>query len=157
MSDQDKFERVLAALHEAMLDDTLWPATSALIDDACGMVGNALLIRHGSQDDSPVSLVGFYYRGERRENWEREYMDLYYPINEAIPRFRQLPDNSVVPTSELYTAQELKTSPTYNEAFLSDGVENGQKRIKIHGHRAPPLVRFGERSPALIRSLSRPS
>ena len=125
MSDQDKFERVLAALHEAMLDDTLWPATSALIDDACGMVGNSLLIREGSQDDSPVFLVGFYYRGERYENWEREYMDLYYPINEGIPRFRQLPDNSVVPTSELYTAQELKTSPTYNEAFLKGQFQKG--------------------------------
>ena len=41
-SQDDKFERVLASLHEAMLDDALWRATSALIDDACGLKGSAL-------------------------------------------------------------------------------------------------------------------
>ena len=35
MSDQDAFERILGSLHEAMLDDSHWPATSALIDEAC--------------------------------------------------------------------------------------------------------------------------
>ena len=79
MSDQDAFERILAALHDAMLDDSHWPATSALIDEACGTVGNALMVRAGSQDDSPVSYVGLYYRGERREDWEREYLEIYHP------------------------------------------------------------------------------
>ena len=40
MSDQDAFERILASLYDAMLDDAEWPATSALIDEACGTVGN---------------------------------------------------------------------------------------------------------------------
>ena len=52
-------------------------------------------------------------------------MDLYHPINEGVLRFRQLPDNSVVPTPALYTSQELKTSPTYNEAFLRGNSQNG--------------------------------
>ncbi len=118
MSDQDALERILASLYDAMLDDTLWPATSALIDEACGTVGNALMVRAGSQDDSPVSYVGLYYRGERREDWEREYLEIYHPINEGVARFRQLPDSRVVHTRDLYTPQELKTSPTYNDAFL---------------------------------------
>ena len=33
MGDQDAFERILASLHDAMLDDTRWPGTSALIDE----------------------------------------------------------------------------------------------------------------------------
>ena len=103
MSDQDAFERILAALHDAMLDDSHWPATSALIDEACGTVGNALMVRAGSQDDSPVSYVGLYYRGERREDWEREYLEIYHPINEGVARFRQLPDSRVVHTRDLYT------------------------------------------------------
>ena len=41
MSDQDMFERILVSLHDAMLDASLWPATSALIDESCGTVGNA--------------------------------------------------------------------------------------------------------------------
>ena len=32
MSDQDAFERILASLYDAMLDDTRWPGASALID-----------------------------------------------------------------------------------------------------------------------------
>ena len=42
MSDQDTFERILASLYDAMLNDAHWPATSALIDEACGLQGNAL-------------------------------------------------------------------------------------------------------------------
>ena len=125
MSDQEAFEQVLAALHEAMLDDAKWPATSALLDEACGTVGNGLIIREGSQADSRVTYVGLYYRGERREDWERVYMDVYHPVNEGVPRFRQLPDNSVVHTPELYTAAELKTSATYNESFLGGSAQHG--------------------------------
>ena len=40
MSEQNAFERILASLYDAMLDDTRWPATSALIDEACGLTGN---------------------------------------------------------------------------------------------------------------------
>ena len=42
VSRQDAFDRIIASLHEAMLDDTKWRETSALIDDACGLVGNHL-------------------------------------------------------------------------------------------------------------------
>ena len=118
MSEQDTFERLLESLHAAMLDETLWPATATLLDVACGTVGNSLIVREGAQADSRVSFVGLYYRGERREDWEREYLEVYHPINEGVARFRQLPDNSVVHTPELYTAAELQTSPTYNESFL---------------------------------------
>ena len=117
MSDQDAFERILAALHDAMLDDSRWPATSALIDEACGIQGNALMIREGPKDDVRVFYVGLYYRGERRKDWEREYLEVYHPINEGVPRFRHLPDSRVVHITDLYTEQELRTSPTYNEAF----------------------------------------
>ena len=125
MSEQEAFERVLASLHEAMLDETRWPATSVLIDAACGTVGNSLIVRDGSQDKSRVFFVGLYYRGERRAEWERNYLAVYHPINEGVPRFRQLPDSRVVPTAALYTPAELKTSPTYNEAFLAAQCQNG--------------------------------
>ena len=35
MSGHDAFERILASLHEAMLDDVHWPTTTVLIDEAC--------------------------------------------------------------------------------------------------------------------------
>ena len=51
MGDQDPFERILASLHDAMLDDTRWPGTSALIDEACDLTGNDLIVSEGPNDD----------------------------------------------------------------------------------------------------------
>ena len=33
MSQQDQFDRIVSALHEAALDDTVWPSASTLIAD----------------------------------------------------------------------------------------------------------------------------
>ena len=117
MSDQDAFDRILAALHAATLDTAQWPATSALLDEACGMQGNALLVSEGPPDAIRVLFFGLYYRGQRREDWEREYLDIYHPLDERMPRARRLPDSHLVHVTELYTAEELQTSPTYNEAL----------------------------------------
>ena len=115
MSDQDTFERILASLYEAMLDDVHWPAVSALIDEACGLAGNALMVGEGPKDDIRALFVGIYFRGQRHEDLEREYLQVYHPIDERVPRHRQLPDSRLVHVTELYTAEELKTSPAYNE------------------------------------------
>ena len=37
-------------------------------------------------------FVGLYYRGQRREDLERKYLEGYHPIDERVPRLRQLPD-----------------------------------------------------------------
>ena len=124
MSKRDAFERILALLYEAMLDDTHWPATSALIDDACDLTGNALLVGgEGPKDD--VRFVGLYYRGYRSADLEREYLEVYHPINEAIPRLLQLPEGHLVHLKDLYTPEELKTSRTYNEAYVRGKYQNG--------------------------------
>ena len=132
MSAQDAFERILASLYEAMLDDTLWPATSALIDEACGIQGNGIMVGAGPKDDVRALFVGLYYRGERREDWERAYLEVYHPIDESVPRFRQLPDSRVVHVTDLYTAEELKTSLTYNEALHLGSAQNSL-RVRLDG------------------------
>lgn len=110
-------ERILASLHDAMLDDTHWPAASALIDEACGLTGNSLMVGEGPKEDVRVNFVGLYYRGQRREDLEREYLEIYHPIDERVPRVRQLPECRLVHTKDLYTDEEKKTSPVYNEIF----------------------------------------
>ena len=117
MSGQDAFERILAALYDAMLDDRHWPATSALIDEACGITGHVLLVGEGPPDDIRPLFVGLYWRGSAGKIFEREYLEVYHPINEAIPRQLQLPDGHLVALKDLYTAEELKTSRTYNEPY----------------------------------------
>ena len=125
MSEQDAFDRVLAAVHAATLDETRWPATSALIDEACGVVGNDLMVGEGLKDDVRAYFVGVYCRGQRREDLERLYLQDYHPTDERVPRFRQLPDSRLAHVTELYTAEELKTSPTYNEALVRSGRQDG--------------------------------
>ena len=75
MSEHDVFDRVLAAVHAATLDETRWPATSALIDEACGLTGNGLMVGEGPKNDVRALFVGLYARGQRREDLEREYLD----------------------------------------------------------------------------------
>ena len=125
MNNQDAFARILASLYDAMLDDTHWPATSALIDEACGGLGNALLVGEGPKNDIRVLFVGLYYRGQRRAALEREYLESYHPIDELVPRFRKLPESHLMRIEDLYTAEELKTSLTYNEILLRGKYQNG--------------------------------
>ena len=91
LSRQGARERILSSLYDAMLDDARWPATSALIDDAVGLTGNGLAVVDGPKDDMRVGFVGLYYRGRRREDLEREYLELYHPTDERIPRLRRRP------------------------------------------------------------------
>ena len=125
VSAQDAFERILVSLYDAMLDDTHWPATSALIDEACGITGNTLLVGEGPKDDVRARFIGAYYRGQRREDLEREYLEVYHPIDERVPRVRQLPDSRLVSLASLYTAEELKTSPAYNEILPRGHYQDG--------------------------------
>ena len=124
MNDEDAYQRILASLSDAMLDDSHWPATSALIDEACGITGNAVLVGEGPKEDMRVLTVGFYSRGQRHEELEREYLEVYHPIDERVPRVRRLPDSRLVHVTDLYTAEELKTSPTYNEIMLRGQHQN---------------------------------
>ncbi len=124
MSDQDAFKHIMASLYDAMLDDARWPVASALIDEACGLTGNSLMVGEGPKDDVRVLFVGGYHRGQRREDLEQEYLENYHPADERVPRFRQLLDSRLVHVRDLYTAEELKTSPTYNEMLLWVGQQN---------------------------------
>ena len=125
MSDQDAFERVLASLYDAMLDDTEWPAVSGLIDEVCGASGNGMIVEEAPENDFHAHFVGLYYRGERRTDLEREYFEVYRPLDEQVPRHRRLPEGRLVRVRDLYTAEELKTSPAYNEAMLRGRLQDG--------------------------------
>ncbi len=59
MGDRTMSDRVLATLHGAVFDDTLWPACSALIDEVCQIKGNMLSIARGqSQDEAALNAIG---------------------------------------------------------------------------------------------------
>ena len=124
MTTLDALDRILRSLHQAMLDDAHWPATSALIDEVCGLWGNGLVV--GPEDDEPQVYFAMYLsRGERLQDLEREYFEVYHDRDEALPRLRALPDGQLVHVPTLYTEEEKKTSPAYNEMLRRLRSQNG--------------------------------
>ena len=125
MDSQDRLARVLAALHDATLDGALWPRASALIDDACGATGNAIVVSEGFGESARVHFRAGYYRGVRNEELEEDYFRNYHHRDERVPRLWGLPDGRLVQVSDLYTEEEKKASPAYNEALARGGYRNG--------------------------------
>ena len=141
MSDRDSFQRILDALYDAMLDDARWPGVSGLIDEACGLTGNGMLVREAPMDSGRLLLVGTYSRGQRLMDEERDYLENYLPTDERAPRVRRLPDSRLMHTRDLYTPAELKTSPTYNEMLLRIGARNGLN-VRLDGPDGSSIVWF---------------
>ena len=115
-----------------MLDGAHWPRTSALIEEACGTKGSVLLVGEGPEEDVRAHVVGFYYGGERREKLEREYLETYHSMDEAVARFRQQPYGRLVRSVDLYTEEELKTSLTFNE-FSRRAKSQGGLGVRLDG------------------------
>ena len=59
---QEAFNRIIASLHDAALGDSHWRAASALIDNACELVGSHLCIL----DRGTMLFDQMFSRGERR-------------------------------------------------------------------------------------------
>ena len=125
LSPQDRFNRVLASLDDATLDDSKWPVAAGHIDDACDVDGSAIVLGEGSlSDEVTIFFARLCKRGERRTDLEREYFDIFYPIDERIPRLRVLPEGKVIHNVDLYTKNEKNNSRAYNEFMLPNGIQN---------------------------------
>ena len=137
---RNTFDRIVALLHEAALDDARWPAASALIDEACRASGNTLVFGDARPyEDVRIFFAWFYYRGRRHRGLEREYFDVYYPLDERVPRLRRLPDSRLVHVTELYTDEELKTSPVYNVALRGGHAQNSLN-VRLDGPNGSGIV-----------------
>ena len=132
MDQHDIFERIIASLHEAMLDDTLWVPTSALIDEILGTKGNHLVFSLPADSDVAFLFMRFCYRGEHRTDREDEYLRVYYPEDEHLPRLRQLPDSKIVHVIDTFSEEGLEQSPTYNEMMPRFEFQNGVN-VRLNG------------------------
>ena len=142
MSQQEAFERILAALHEAALDDARWDTASKLIDEACGIKGNCVVVG----DELPDLGVGIFfswlcYRGERNTELAREYFSTYHHLDERFPRLRRLPDSQLVRVADLYSEPERKTSPVYNDVLVRSESRNGLS-VRLDGPEGSCIVWF---------------
>ena len=125
MSLDDAFERCLELLYQAALDDTRWPAATSLIEEAVGYGGSTLAVGERIGDDARIVFARFLEHGESRDDLGREYLEVYHAQDEAVPRIRRLPHGRLVHTPDLYTEDERKRSPTYNEFFARTGTQKG--------------------------------
>ena len=125
MNPDNAFERCLELLYEAALDDARWPAATRLIEEAAGFRKNALMVGEGFGDDARLYFARFLELGDSREDLGREYMEVYYAHDEKVPRVRRLPHGRLVHTLDLYTEDERKTSPAYNESLPRSGSQDG--------------------------------
>ena len=107
-----------------MLDDAYWPATSALLDDACGVMGSGLVVGERSGGEDRIYFARLFYRGENGLDLHRQYFDRYYPHDAGMRRLMGLPEGQLVHLPDLYTEDELKTSPVYNEGWRLLGAQN---------------------------------
>ena len=140
MSEQDAFDRTSALLHEAMLDDAHWLPTAALIDDACGTKGNMLTFAEGNaQDDVEIFHVRFCSHGEQNRELERENFTKDLSIHGIITLIGNFPDNELAYIPDLYTDQERRTSPEYNEVLPVGGCQNGLN-VRLEGPRGSRIV-----------------
>ena len=115
MSEADRFDRIVDSLHAAALDHARWPRAAALIDETLGTHGSTLASGDGEFDeDYRIFFMWTFLHGERRQDLERLWFENYHAVDEAIPRVRRLPFNQTFHITDLYTAEELKTSAAYN-------------------------------------------
>ena len=88
---------------------------------------------------SGCSSSGSTTAGSAASIWSVSTLELYHPIDERVPRVRQLPDGQLVPIKDLYTAEELKTSRAYNEALLRGKYQQGLN-VRLNGPDPPTPV-----------------
>ena len=140
MSEREAFDRILASLHEAALGRAHWSTATALIDEALGVHGSSMAFGDGSSDeDIRIYFSWYFFRGQRHRDLEREYYEVYYPLDERVRRMRQLPDSQLVHTTDLLTEEELKTSATYNELLVRAHTRNGI-HVRLDGPNGSRIV-----------------
>ena len=129
MNPRDAFDRILASLYEAALDDAHWPAAFALIDEACGIEGSALTVGEGTGDGDRIYFARYLRRGENQEDLARQYMGVHYPDDVGMRRLLGLTEGRPVHLPDLWTEDERRTSAVYNEGWSRLGARNG---LNVH-------------------------
>ena len=125
MNQREQFERCLDSLREAALDKGRWPAASARIDEACGTKGSSLVVGERSGGENRIHFARLLYRGECRDDLAREYFDVHYAGDTGMRRLMERPEGRLVHLPDLWTEEERKTSPVYNEGYRRLRARNG--------------------------------
>ena len=133
MNARGPFERIVASLHKAALDDAHWPATARLISEISRTKGSALVHGEGpTRAEAEFSFVHFCVDGQHRPDLERRYFCEYWPQDDCGGRIASLPHGQLMPTADLLSDREKKTSIAYNEVWYDIQMQNGLS-VRLNG------------------------
>ena len=117
MSEREAFERILDSLHEAALDRARWSSASALIDEALGAHGSSMVFGDGDcAEDIRIYFAWSFFRGRRLRELQREYFEVYYPLDERVPRLRHLPDGQLFHITDVFPQSSRNPAKTTAES-----------------------------------------
>ena len=115
MSQQNLFERCVASLHRAALDDAHWLSAASVVNETVGTRGHGLVLGKGT---SPTEREMVFWRlcfgGQRREDWERTNVRDYWYRDECLPPVLRLPDG--IRRSALETTLFVHVQPVRAES-----------------------------------------
>ena len=118
-------DSLLAALHEAAIDETRWPRASALIDDAFGARGNGLILGRAFEEGMDVFSARFYSGGRRRTYLERVFLDLCASAGRGLPGLEPPPADRVAPVPELLARKCAKPCRASDDGLARLGMQDG--------------------------------
>ena len=125
MSAADILERNLELVYDAALDDDRWPAASALVEEAVGTDRHAIVVGEWMGEDHRVHFVRCLRQGNSLLAPMRAYLEDLHLEDPLAPRIKQLPHGKLARIADLYSEDERKTSPAYNEGLRKLGACNG--------------------------------
>lgn len=125
MATQDRIDDIIGLLREAELDESVWSAASALIDDVCGLRGNDLLLAGiGPRGGVEVALRWLRLRGEPAPELARDYADNYAAIDERGLAIAREAPGALTHTEALLPRDVRRSSAMYNEYLVPNSGEN---------------------------------
>ena len=131
---------ILASLHEAALERDGWTSAACLINDVVGTRGNCLAFGEGRPwSGETISFVRICAGGERRRDRERKYFESYYHQDERVPLLGLLPPGQLLYNDDVYSEEEKKHSPVYNE-LLRDFEAREGLQMRLGGPECPEIV-----------------
>ena len=121
---QSQYEELVSLLYEAALDVAVWPRVAASLHSATDLRGSHLAVVGDAPVDPHMIFSRFYCEGGTAADVEREYNEVYFPMDERMARIRSWPRGRLFHNRDVYTDEERKESPVYADFLRSVDGQN---------------------------------
>ena len=110
------FERTVETLLDAAFDDACWGDVFRAMDSLCALNGGQFTALARNSGGSPeVTFAACWINGDPHQEIVADWAANYSTFSENVPRMGMLPAWRLTHNEELFTTDEKRTSPMYNE------------------------------------------